>query len=438
MRLSVKEFLRKKRDQEHLREDEIDAFIQGIQTGLVSDEQLAAFAMAVFLNGFDDEETVYLTRSMKNSGKVLNWSNTEGPLVDKHSTGGVGDKASLILGPIVAACGCKVPMISGRSLGHTGGTLDKLESIPGYNTSPDIETFNKIVNQTGCCIIGQTKDMAPADKRLYAVRDITSTVESIPLITASILSKKLCSGIGGLTMDIKVGNGAFMSSIDDAQQLGEMILKVARMDGIKAGGLITDMNQPLGKTVGNALEVIESIEFLIGIDQEPRLYEVTIELAAHMLEIAGVTDNRKKALKKAQTALDSGQAAEKFSEMVRLCGGPKDLVKNYRKILPTAQVIEPIICPKNGYLSSIDTRRVGELLITLGGGRKQSSEKLDFSVGFSDVKSLGEKVGNGEPLAFVHAANKEIAEQVKQEYLSQLTISPNSSPPFSPIIKHLD
>ncbi|KAK3575721.1 hypothetical protein CHS0354_030053 [Potamilus streckersoni] len=318
------EIIRKKRDRQILSASDIQKFVAGIASGGVSEAQAAAFTMSVFLNGMDADEILTLTQSMKESGQVLKWDSMDGPVIDKHSTGGVGDKVSLMLAPIAAACGCYVPMISGRGLGHTGGTLDKMNAIPGYNTNPDIPAFQRIVRQVGCLIIGQTKEMAPADRILYAVRDVTATVESVPLITASILSKKLCAGLDALTMDIKTGNGAFMDSLLRAEELGQSIKTVAEKDGVRTGVLITDMNEVLGRTAGNALEVFEAVSYLKNENPEPRLKAVTDALCVNMLMIAGICRTEAEAEEKVRTALTSGKALEKFAEMVAVNGGPAD------------------------------------------------------------------------------------------------------------------
>ncbi|MDC6168792.1 thymidine phosphorylase [Paucibacter sp. XJ19-41] len=323
----AQEIIRSKRDGAALSEAQIQAFVRGLVDGSWSEGQVAALGMAVFLRGMGRDECVALTRAMMYSGRVLSWPDMPGPVLDKHSSGGVGDKVSLMLAPLVAACGGYVPMIAGRGLGHTGGTVDKLEAIPGYTTTPAPAEFDRIVRSLGCAIIGQTADLAPADKRFYATRDVTATVESVPLITASILSKKLAAGLQGLAMDVKWGNGAFADSPAMAQQLAQSIVEVANGAGMKTRALITDMNQVLGSEVGNALEIHETIAYLKGEPREPRLHEVTLALAAEMLLLGGLAGDEAQARAKLQRALDSGAAAEKFAAMVAALGGPADLLE---------------------------------------------------------------------------------------------------------------
>jgi thymidine phosphorylase len=412
MALLPQEIIRRKRDGKTLSAEQIEGFVAGIADRSLGDGQLAAFAMAVFLRGMTAEETVALTRAMTASGQRIAWQDFDlpGPVLDKHSTGGVGDKVSLLLAPIVAACGGFVPMISGRGLGHTGGTLDKLESIPGYDTAPDIARFQQVVAETGCAIIGQTGDLAPADRRLYAVRDVTATVESIPLITASILSKKLAAGLGGLVMDVKTGSGAFAASLQDAQDLAESIVSVAEGAGLPTTALITDMNQPLGRTAGNALEVAESLTVLTGNSGDARLSEVTLMLAAEMLLLGGLAQDPEEAAVKVVDALTSGRAAERFAAMVAALGGPADFLERSAKLLPRAPVTRPVPAPKAGVLSACDTRAVGLAVIELGGGRRRVEDNIDPAVGFDEILPLGQRVAVGDPLAVVHAADEAAAE----------------------------
>lgn len=396
------ELVRKKRDGGTLAPEEIKKFIAGLVTGEVSEAQAAAFAMAVFFNGLDAVEQAALTQAMTRSGTVMEWDYASG-VVDKHSTGGVGDKVSLMLAPIVAACGCHVPMISGRGLGHTGGTLDKFSAIPGYDVAPGLKRLAEVVGEVGCAIIGQTEDLAPADKRLYAIRDVTGTVESIHLITASILSKKLAAGLNGLVMDVKVGNGAFMSSLEDARALARNLVRVANEAGLPTKAVLTDMNQVLGTTVGNALEVREAVEYLTGRARDARLHDVTIELAAQMLVLGGKASDVGEGRLLAEEALDSGAAAEKFARMVEALGGPADFITRYDAYLEHAPVIGPVPAPRGGYLAASDTRGLGVAVIALGGGRRRTEDKIDYAVGFSDVRPLGVHVKPGDALLKVHA-----------------------------------
>lgn len=412
------EIIRHKRDHQALSEEEISFFINGVTDGSIADAQTAALTMAVFLNGMTNDETASLALAMRDSGDVLSWQELDRPVVDKHSTGGVGDKVSLMLAPMLAACGAYVPMISGRGLGHTGGTLDKFDSIPGYNTAPSNELFKQTVKRVGCAIIGQTGNLAPADKKIYALRDVCGTVESIPLITASILSKKLAAGLDCLVMDLKCGNGAFMPDLNSARELAHSITRVANLAHTKTTAILTDMNQVLGYNVGNALEMREAVEYLQGQRRNERLHRVTIELCAELLCTAKLCQNHDEAVKKLQHSLDSGQALEIFARMVSALGGPNDFVEKYDKYLPQAKLIKPVFALKEGYVSTVKTREIGLSLIGLKGGRTHPEQKLDFATGFSDFCTLGDHVDDQTPLAFVHAQNEEdfalAAEQIRQ------------------------
>jgi thymidine phosphorylase len=409
MILLPQEIIRKKRDGKALTKQEIDFFIKGITNNSVTESQIAAFAMAIYFQDMSMDERVLLVSAMRDSGQVINWQslNLDGPVVDKHSTGGVGDVTSLMLGPMVAACGGYVPMISGRGLGHTGGTLDKLDAIPGYKTTPDsLDHFRKIVKETGVAIIGQTGDLAPADKRFYATRDITATVESIPLITASILSKKLAAGLDALVMDVKAGSGAFMPTFDQSNALAKSIVGVANGAGCKTSALITNMDQVLASSAGNAVEVREAVRFLNGEHVNPRLHEVTMALCAEMLLLSGLAADIKEAREKLQTVLDNGKAAEVFARMVCALGGPTDFVENYDNYLPTSTIIRPVYAQHSGIVQSMDTRELGMAVVGLGGGRRSALDSIDYSVGLSGIISLGEPAGPGKPLAMVHAQNE--------------------------------
>ena len=403
--LIPQETIRHKRDGAELSAEQIEAFARGITDGTISDAQVAAFAMAVFLKGMSHDESVALTRSMRDSGKVLSWKglSIHGPVIDKHSTGGVGDVVSLMLGPMLAACGAYVPMISGRGLGHTGGTLDKFDSIPGYQTQPNAELFRKTVKEVGVAIIGQTDDLAPADKRLYAIRDISATVESIPLITASILSKKLAAGLDALVMDVKVGSGAFMPTYKRSVALANSIVSVASDAGVPTNALLTDMNQVLACSAGNAVEVREAVRFLRGDVQSPRLHEVTVALCVEALLLGALERDEAAARKRVQKALDDGSAAQKFAQMVAMLGGPKDFIDNFDVHLPKAPISREIHASQDGYVSSMDTRALGMAVVALGGGRTKASDTIDHSVGLSEVASIGERVDSNRPLAIIHA-----------------------------------
>jgi thymidine phosphorylase len=340
---------------------------------------------------------------MTESGSRLERHDLDGPVVDKHSTGGVGDKVSLILAPLVAACGAYVPMISGRGLGHTGGTLDKLESIPGYDTAPDLDRFRTTVGTAGCAIIGQTEDLAPADRHLYAIRDVTATVESTPLIVASILSKKLAAGLHALVMDVKVGSGAFLPSLEAARELARELVEVAAGAGLPCSALLTDMNQCLGRTAGNALEVREAIHVLTGEAAEPGLREVTLALAAELLVLGGVAGDEAAAARAVARALESGDAAERFARMVAALGGPSDLLENPDRHLPRAPVREAVHLDQTGVVATIDARALGLAVVALGGGRRRATDPIDPAVGLAEVRGIGETVDADVPFAIVHA-----------------------------------
>lgn len=397
------ETIRKKRDTRALSLEEIADFVNGLTTGSWSEGQIAALAMAIFLNGMSAEEGTALTLAMRDSGSVLDWSDLPGPVTDKHSTGGVGDNVSLMLAPIVAACGAFVPMISGRGLGHTGGTLDKMDSIPGYESQPGDKLFARTVREAGCAIIGQTADLAPADKRFYAVRDVTGTVESIPLITASILSKKLAAGLSSLVLDVKSGNGAFMAETRAARRLAENLIAVADGAGLSATALITDMNEPLASASGNAVEVLNAVDFLIGRRRDRRLEDVTMALAAEMLLASGIASSPREAFDRVVHALDSGEATERFGRMISILGGPRDFVEKARTYLPQAGIARPVKAPRDGFVGAIDARAIGIAVIELGGGRRKPEDAIDHSVGLTDCLPVGAQVIHDEPLAMVHA-----------------------------------
>ena len=420
------EIIRTKRDRGTLSEAQIDAFVCGLVDDSWSEGQVAALAMAILLNGMGRAECVALTRAMTHSGQVLHWGDAgraglAGPVVDKHSTGGVGDKVSLVLAPIVAACGGVVPMISGRGLGHTGGTLDKLQALPGYQVAPPHAQLLQVLRSAGCAIVGASAALAPADRRLYAIRDVTATVESVPLITASILSKKLAAGLGHLVMDVKLGNGAFMHSPDEARTLARSLVEVAAGAGLPCRALITDMNQVLGCTAGNALEVAESVAFLTGAQREPRLLELTLALAAHMLHSAGLAPNVVGGEAMARQALTSGRAAEHFARMVAGMGGPRNVLADAQ--LPVAPVVVTLPAPRSGMLVATDTRAIGLAVVALGGGRAHASDVVDPRVGLSDICPLGTVLRAGEPLLRVHAASTADAEAACAAVLAAMTLA---------------
>ena len=418
------EIIRKKRNHQSLTEEEIKTFIKGVTSGEIVDAQTAAFTMAVFLNGMSKEETAALTLAMRDSGDVLKWKDLNGPVVDKHSTGGVGDKISLMLAPMIAACGGYVPMISGRGLGHTGGTLDKFDSIPGYQTIPSNELFRNVVKKVGCAIIGQTGNLAPADKKIYAIRDVCATVESIDLITASILSKKLAAGLNYLVMDLKCGNGAFMDSLENAAELASSIVRVAEAAGTKTRGVITDMNQVLGFNVGNALEVAEAVNYLKGECRNPRLHQITLELCAEILTMSKLASSQQEAFEKLETVLSSGAALEKFQQMVSALGGPKDFCDDPWKHLPKAKIIRPVYAKTKGFVTAMNTREIGLSIIEMKGGRTTPAQKLDYATGYSEFCQIGEEVDSkNKPLAIIHAKTEDQYTQAAATLRKLITVS---------------
>ncbi|QEA40611.1 thymidine phosphorylase [Pistricoccus aurantiacus] len=410
------ELIRHKRDGRELPPAAIAEFVRGIAEERIGDGQLGAFAMAVYLNGMSEAETLALTTAIRDSGQVLRWDDLDlpGPVLDKHSTGGVGDLVSLVLAPWVAACGGHVPMISGRGLGHTGGTLDKLEAIPGYDVTPDQARFRRLVKKVGVAIIGQTADLAPADKRLYAVRDVTATVESPPLITASILGKKLACGLDALVMDVKTGSGAFMPTQEASIESATTIAEVASRAGTPTTALLTDMSQPLATCAGNALEVQEAIALLTGDKREGRLIEVIRALAVEMLLQGGLATSRQAATASLDRTLASGAAAERFSRMVAGLGGPTDLLERTDRHLSQAPCQVAVYANTPGILARLDTRALGMAVVELGGGRLQAGAAIDHAVGLSNIAALGERVDTTRPLAVVHARSQADAARAGQ------------------------
>ena len=420
--LLPREVIRGKRDGQELPEDAIRGFVDGITAGQVSDAQIGAFAMAVHFQNMSKAEQSALTLAMRDSGHCLNWPDLDGPVLDKHSTGGVGDLVSLILAPMMAACGAYIPMISGRGLGHTGGTVDKLESIPGFNVNPSEDLFNQTVRKNGLAMIGQGTNLAPADGRMYAVRDITATVDSVPLIVASILSKKLAEGLDGLVLDIKTGNGAFMCERNQARDLAANLIEVAAMSGLPSRVLITDMNQPLAHNAGNALEVAEAIEFLTGGYRQPRLEDVVFSMGREMLLLGGLAQNQKVARDMLTEAIGSGRAAERFARMVSMQGGPVDLLNQPAKYLQVAPVIRALDAPRDGCIEHMDTRAIGLSIIDLGGGRSQVGDIIDHRVGLSDFRLVGDTVNKGDPLVIIHAADETSWQTVANELLNAIVV----------------
>ncbi|MEJ1156817.1 thymidine phosphorylase [Prosthecomicrobium sp. N25] len=437
------EIIRRKREGNELGEAEIAFMVRGLTDGSVTEGQVAAFAMAVFFRGMTLAERVALTRAMRDSGTVLRWD-LPGPALDKHSSGGVGDNVSLMLAPMVAACGGYVPMISGRGLGHTGGTLDKLDSIPGYRTQPENDLFAAVVRSVGCAVIGQTADLAPADKRFYAIRDVTATVESIDLITASILSKKLAAGLGGLVLDVKCGNGAFMADFAAARGLAESLVSVSNGAGLPTRALVTDMNEPLAPAAGNAVEVAHAVDFLTGGHARPenrRIEAVTVELGAEMLVIGGLAPDLDAGRAAQREALASGRAAEIFGRMVAALGGPADFVERAGTHLGAAPHAVPILPVRAGRVAGIDTRSLGVAVIELGGGRTRASDPIDHAVGLTALAGLGAAVGPDAPLCLVHArspgAAAAVAERIRGAYMLAEPGAP-TPPPASPLLDRVD
>lgn len=401
----ISELIKKKRDGHELYQQDIARLVAGIANRQVSDAQIAAFAMAVWFRDMTDSELMHLTLAMRDSGTVLRWQGLDGPVIDKHSTGGVGDMVSLVVAPMVAACGAYVPMISGRGLGHTGGTLDKLESIPGFNTSPSEQEFQRLVRTNGLSIIGQTDRLAPADQRIYAVRDVTATVASMPLIVSSILSKKLAAGLDALVMDIKVGSGAFMEHLNHARELANRLCRTANDAGLACHALLSDMSQPMSHTAGNALEMREACAYLTGEQRHPRLHQLVLAIGGEMLMLGGLAKTALDAGQQLERALSSGTAAEKFARMVAGQDGPTDLLHKPDRYLAVASHARPLLVDRAGWIDSVDMTQMGLAVVRLGGGRFRSEDSIDHGVGLSKLRSPGEYLHKGEELLTIHARN---------------------------------
>lgn len=428
--MQVYELIRKKRDGHTLHDDEIEFFLDGYTHENIPDYQAAAMAMAIYFKGLTDHELMVWTRSMLHSGDVLDFSDIDGYKVDKHSTGGVGDKPSLILAPIVAAAGLYVPMISGRGLGHTGGTLDKLESIPGFEVQLDSERFREVLSSCGMVLAGQSQTLAPADKKLYALRDVTATVESIPLIASSIMSKKLAEGIDGLVLDVKFGNGAFMREPEQARELAQTLVSIGERMGKQTVALLTDMNQPLGTHIGNSLEVIESCEILRGrVDND--VAQLSFRLAAEMMVLGGAANDLDAALKQVDGLIASGAAFRKFQEVTAAQGGDPRALEEYDR-LPKAKGVMSVVAEQDGIIQSIQCGTVGLLGVQLGAGRVRVGEPIDPAVGFVINKKVGDEVQAGEPLATIYYNDKERAESVSTPLATAFSIGsePLTSPPL--------
>jgi len=427
------EIIRRKRDGYALGGTELREFAQGIAQETVSEAQIAAFAMAVCWRGMDAAECVALTLAMRDSGSVLRWDDAglPGPVLDKHSTGGIGDTVSLMLGPVLAACGGFVPMLSGRGLGHTGGTLDKLEALPGYRAVATPEQLRRVVREAGVAIVGAGAALAPADRRFYAVRDVTATVESVPLITASILSKKLAAGLGTLVLDVKFGNGAFMQQMPQARELAHSLVETGCGAGLPTEALLTDMGQALAPAAGNALEVQVALDYLRGVARPARLHGVVMALGAVALRQAGLARDEADARARLLRSLDSGAAAERFARMVAGLGGPADVLQHPG--LPQATIVRDVACEGAGWIGDVDARALGMAVVALGGGRRDSRDAIDPSVGLSALLPIGTRVERGVPLARVHARTEDQAAQAIAAVRGACRLS-DSEPAAAPLI----
>lgn len=435
MSLLPQEIIKKKRDGQSLTREEIQHFVQGVSHDSISDGQIAALAMAIFFNDMNLDERTALTLAMANSGARLDWKGIldGAPIVDKHSTGGVGDLVSLVLAPLLAACGAYVPMIAGRGLGHTGGTLDKLESIPGFKIFPEVDELKHMVKNVGCAIIGQTANFAPADRRIYAIRDVTATMDSIPLIASSILSKKLAEGLTSLIVDVKVGSGAFMENLARAKVLATAIVAIANQAQCPTSTLLTDMSQVLASSAGNALEVAEAVKFLRGEKVNGRLTEVIYALGAEVLVNANLADNRDSARQKLREAVDSGRARERFDHMVIAQGGPDNFCGTYKLHLRRASVVKPLFSDREGIIQSMDTRAIGQAVVRLGGGRRNREDEINHAVGFNHIQPVGAYVDKDTPLVTIHAESEDEWQRAAQDYLQSISLG-EDTPPDQPVI----
>jgi pyrimidine-nucleoside phosphorylase len=414
--LRPQDVIRKKRDGELLSREEIDFFIDGVTRGEIADYQISALLMAIYLNGMNEQEQQGLTEAMLQSGSILDFSDIPKPKADKHSTGGVGDKTSLVIAPLVAACGVCVPMISGRGLGHTGGTLDKLESIPGYRVDLSATEFHNVLERVGYAMSGQTAELAPADKRMYALRDTTATVEAIPLIVASIISKKGAAGLDAMVIDVKVGSGAFMRDEARAKALAHALVSTGNSCGIRTRAVLTDMNQPLGRAVGNSLEVKECIDILRGEIEDGVLpvLDLSIELAAHMLVLAHVDDSLVAAHNRLRRVLDSGEALECFRRNVEAQGGDSRVCDDARASLPMVKESFKVVSPRSGFVTKVNTAEVGQAIVAIGGGRVRIEDAIDPTVGFIAEVKLGDKVSAGETVGVVRCRDESKARAAGQ------------------------
>jgi thymidine phosphorylase len=432
------ETIRAKRDGGELGAEELARLVQAIADGSLSEAQVGAFAMAVTLRGMSAREAAAFTRAVRDSGETFDWraESPPGPVLDKHSTGGVGDLVSLVLGPMLAACGAWVPMIVGRGLAHTGGTLDKLESIPGYESRPPPERVRRAVRAAGVAIVGAGDRIAPADRRLYAIRDVTATVDCLPLIVASILSKKLAAGLDALVLDIKRGNGAVLPEPERGRELAQAMRAAAAEAGLPLSALLTDMSEPLARSAGNALEVLEAVAILRGEGADARLMEVTLALGAEVMVLGRLAASESAARAALSKALASGEAAERFSRMVASLGGPADFLERPRDHLARAPVTTDVPAPASGTVTAIDTRAVGFAVVALGGGRTAPGQSIDPAVGFDRLLPRGARVTRGEPLARVHAADAARAAEAVAALQRAFTIGENGAPP-PPLVERI-
>ncbi|MCY3982454.1 MAG: thymidine phosphorylase [Roseovarius sp.] len=412
--------------------DEIRWFAEGLANGSVSDAQAGAFAMAVLLKGLGKDGRTALTMAMRDSGKCMVWPD-DAPVLDKHSTGGIGDCLSLVLAPALAACGAVVPMVSGRGLGHTGGTLDKMEAIPGLSTLADERSIRRIIGDAGCAIVGASDDIAPADRRLYAVRDVSGTVESIDLITASILSKKLSAGLAGLVLDVKAGSGAFMKTPDDALALAYALVETANAAGCKTSAVISDMNQPLASAAGNAVEVVEAMKTLTECENS-NLLELCCALGGRALCDSGLADGMKSGSEKTRRAIESGEAANRFGRMVAAMGGSTRFLEDWKNILPAASIVREFKADRAGCISAIDGQKMGLAVIALGGGRNVESDQINPAAGISEILPLGSAVNSQDSILLVHADNPERA--ARAEHLVRSAIEISDEPSVAPPLVH--
>jgi len=434
--MNIYEIITRKRDGLKLSAEEIEFAVRNFTEEAIPDYQMAAFLMAVFIRGMDAEETSQLCGSMTATGKIVDLSRVKLPKIDKHSTGGVGDGTSLVVAPLCACCGIAVPMMSGRSLGHTGGTLDKLESIPGFNVNIGEASYRKQLEKIGVAMIGQTRDVAPADKKLYALRDVTATVDSLPLIAASIMSKKLAEGSDGIVLDVKTGSGAFMKDISGARALAKTMVAIGKGRGKKMRALITDMSQPLGRAVGNALEVKQAVETLRG-NGPGDFTSLCLALSSRMLVLGRAEKSLASAELKVRKKLSDGSALDKFRKLVELQGGNARVADEPGRMLPEAKMIEEITARVPGYVRSIDARAVGLAAVQIGAGRKTINDRLDLAAGFIVHKKIGDRVAKGEPLASIHHRGGAAAEEAKKMFLGAVNISPERPAPLKLIYEEI-